>query len=85
VAGHYRVRPDEIVSKSRCRSLTLARQVAMYLARKYTSRSFAEIGGFFGGRNHTSVKSAEAKVEVLRQSSGTLAKDIEALTDSLES
>jgi len=84
VARHYGVTLDALVSSRRHRSLSLARQVAMYLSRKYTGRSLAEVGKFFGGRNHSSVKCAEVKVESLRKARPTLAKDIETIIDSLE-
>ena len=35
----------------------------MYLARKHVGASYSEIGQFFGGRNHSTVISAEKKVE----------------------
>jgi chromosomal replication initiator protein len=84
VGRHYGIPVEEILSPSRHRSLTLARQVAMYIARKHTKRSLAEIGTFFGGRNHTSVKTAESKVEALRLEDPALARDIEKIIDSFE-
>ncbi|MFM7150571.1 MAG: DnaA ATPase domain-containing protein, partial [Gemmataceae bacterium] len=47
------------------------RMVGMYLARKYTSVSHADIGKYFGGRNHSTVVAAEKKVrEWLRENRG---------------
>jgi chromosomal replication initiator protein len=37
--------------------------LAMYLARKHTGSSYGEIGQYFGGRNHSTVMSAEKKVD----------------------
>jgi chromosomal replication initiator protein len=84
VARHFGVSVEALASGRRHRSLSLARQVAMYLSRKYTERSLAEIGQFFGDRNHTSVKSAESKVQRLLQKSPVLAKDLEMIIDSFE-
>jgi chromosomal replication initiator protein len=36
--------------------------LAMFLARKHTGAAYSEIGRFFGGRNHSTVISAEKKV-----------------------
>jgi chromosomal replication initiator protein len=51
--------------KSECRSRTVAqpRMLAMFLARKHTSTPYSEIGQHFGGRNHSTVMSAERKVQ----------------------
>ena len=38
------------------------RMMAMYLARKHTGTACSEIGRYFGGRNHSTVISAEKKV-----------------------
>ncbi len=37
--------------------------LAMYLARKHVGAAYGEIGRYFGGRNHSTVISAEKKVE----------------------
>jgi chromosomal replication initiator protein len=50
-------------SDSRTRALAYPRMLAMYLARKYVGAPYNEIGHFFGGRNHSTVISAERKVK----------------------
>jgi chromosomal replication initiator protein len=46
--------------------------LAMYLARKHTQAAYQEIGKHFGNRNHSTVMSAERKVEGWVQSSAEL-------------
>ncbi len=84
VADYYQMSLRALSASGRQRSLTLPRQVAMYLARKYTDRSLAEIGKAFGDRNHTSVKSAESKIQQLLVTMPALAKDVEKIIDSFE-
>jgi chromosomal replication initiator protein len=55
VSNFYGVKLAELQSKRRHRSITVPRQVCMYLARKRTRYSLEEIGGYFGGRDHTTV------------------------------
>ena len=55
VLEFYGVRLSDLQSKRRHRSITLPRQVCMFLARKRTNLSLQEIGGHFGGRDHTTV------------------------------
>jgi chromosomal replication initiator protein len=63
VSDYYRVQPRQLGSGRRQRSLLLARQVSMYLARRLTPMSLQEIGACFGGRDHTTVLHACRKVE----------------------
>ncbi len=55
VTNFYDVRLADLQSKRRARSVALPRQVCMYLARRHTQHSLGEIGGYFGGRDHTTV------------------------------
>src|SRR5699024_9172405 len=47
---------------SRSRTLTTARQIAMYLCRELTDLSLPKIGQAFGGRDHTTVMHANKKI-----------------------
>ena len=47
------------------RQVTLARQVAMFLARKHLGQSYPELGRAFGGRDHTTVLASVRKIEAL--------------------
>lgn len=55
VTEYYSVKITDLQSKRRQRSIALPRQVCMFLARKHTRLSLEEIGGYFGGRDHTTV------------------------------
>lgn len=58
----FGVEEQELKSSRRTRSLSQPRMLAMYLARKHTSAAYSEIGQYFGGRNHSTVISAERKI-----------------------
>ncbi|MEL7087628.1 MAG: helix-turn-helix domain-containing protein, partial [Planctomycetota bacterium] len=45
----------DLQSRRRFKSIVEPRQICMYLARKRTRFSLEEIGGYFGGRDHTTV------------------------------
>ena len=55
VTAYYNVKLSDLQSKRRHKSVTGPRQVCMWLARKRTRFSLEEIGGYFGGRDHTTV------------------------------
>jgi chromosomal replication initiator protein len=63
VSRHYNTRVGDLKGKSRQKSVTLPRMVAMYLCRKGLGSSFPEIGDRFGGRDHTTVMNACRKIE----------------------
>lgn len=63
VTEFYGVKVSDLQSKRRQRSIALPRQVCMYLARRHTRFSLEEIGGFFGGRDHTTVMHAVKTVD----------------------
>jgi chromosomal replication initiator protein len=63
VTSYYNVRTSDLQSKKRHKSIAFPRQVCMFLARKHTRYSLEEIGGYFGGRDHTTVLHAVRTVD----------------------
>ena len=55
VCQHYNVTPANISSRSRKKDYVMARQVAVYLAQKYTKMPASRIGRLVGGRDHSTV------------------------------
>jgi len=73
VSDRFNVSISQLQSKSRTRSLTLPRQITMYLSRKLTNMSLTEIGGFLGGRDHSTVIHADEKIiELLKKDKNLL-------------
>jgi chromosomal replication initiator protein len=58
----FGVTSDQLRSTNRLRSLSQPRMLAMFLARRHTRAAYSEIGQYFGGRNHSTVISAEKRV-----------------------
>ncbi|MCP3887934.1 MAG: chromosomal replication initiator protein DnaA [Desulfobulbaceae bacterium] len=54
VSGQFKVSVQDLQSKSRKKAITVPRQIAMYLARKHTEDSLAQIGKAFN-RDHSTV------------------------------
>ena len=65
--------------KKRNRSISVARQVAIFLLRDLTQMSFPEIGREMGGRDHSTAMYAFRSVEENRDSDAVLSRDIETL------
>jgi chromosomal replication initiator protein len=63
VTEFFNVKVTDLQSKRRQRSIAMPRQLCMYLARRNTRFSLEEIGGYFGGRDHTTVMHAVKTIE----------------------
>jgi chromosomal replication initiator protein len=55
VCEYYDLTYDKLQAKTRKREIVQARQISMYLAKKFTKNSLKTIGEHFGGRDHTTV------------------------------
>ncbi|WP_238473970.1 chromosomal replication initiator protein DnaA [Altericroceibacterium spongiae] len=85
VCQFYRVDRSEMSSKRRARAVVRPRQIAMYLAKVLTPRSYPEIGRKFGGRDHSTVIHAVRLIEDLRQRDADMDGDVRSLLRQLES
>jgi len=63
VSDRFGLSVNELCSAKRSQSIAYPRQVAMYLSRALTDSSLPKIGKEFGGRDHTTVMHANAKIE----------------------
>lgn len=61
-AQYFNLSIEDLQGSSRSRTLTTARQIAMYLCRELTDLSLPKIGEAFGGRDHTTVMHANRKI-----------------------
>ena len=62
VARHYKITPEEMISKSRKANIVLPRQIGIHLARKLTQHSTTEIAQYFNVKDHTTVLHACNKI-----------------------
>lgn len=83
VTAFYDVTLSNLQSKRRQRSIALPRQVCMYLARRYTRYSLEEIGGYFGGRDHTTVLHAVRMITAHRDRDNEMDKTLTAIESKL--
>ncbi len=63
VTAHFNTKLSELQTKRRSNAVVFPRQIGMYLIRKSTRHSLEEIGGFFGGRDHSTVLYAIERIE----------------------
>ena len=76
VSNYFNIALSEMLSQRRSRPLARPRQIAMYLAKKMTSRSLPEIGRRFANRDHTTVIHAVKTITRLSEQDDEMKKNI---------
>ena len=83
VMARYNVRQSDLQSKRRSRSVAFPRQVCMYLARTLTRHSLEEIGGYLGGRDHTTVLHAYRTIDAQAKDNRELHVTLDLLSQEI--
>ncbi len=83
VSNYYNIPLSEMLSQRRSRPLARPRQVAMYLAKKLTTRSLPEIGRRFANRDHTTVIHAVKTITRLSDQDDEMKKNINQIKSLL--
>ncbi len=79
VAATYGLKVSDLKGTKRNRSVSLPRQVAMYLCREVLGMSYPEIGESFGGRDHTTIINGCRKITGLLDTDGSLQSTVDAI------
>ena len=80
----FNLNPQDIKGNRRDKNMVFARQIAMYLTRELTNFSLPEIGGFFGGKDHTTVLYSCNKVKNSLPENLKLKSDLEKLIHKIK-
>ena len=83
VSNFFNIPLSEMLSQRRSRPLARPRQIAMYLAKKMTSRSLPEIGRRFANRDHTTVIHAVKTITRLSEQDDEMKKNISQIKSLL--
>lgn len=84
VSTHFEVKQLDLISARRAVAIARPRQIAMYLAKRLTTRSLPEIGRKFGNRDHSTVIHAVKRIEDLRSKDVEIDGAVRALMRTLE-
>jgi chromosomal replication initiator protein len=84
VAAQYKVKVDSLLARSNVRHVLLPRQLAMYLCKRLTKKSYPEIGRQFGGKHHTTVMHSVQKIDRLISSDVDIRGTVDKLVEVLE-
>ncbi len=83
VSNYFNIALSEMLSQRRSRPLARPRQIAMYLAKKMTTRSLPEIGRRFANRDHTTVIHAVKTITRLSEQDEEMKKNISQIKSLL--
>lgn len=84
-ARRFGVKVSELQSKKRSKAITHPRHVCMFLARQLTSQSLEQIGGYFGGRDHTTVLHANRAIAQAAKQDAQLSQLLETIAAEVKS
>jgi chromosomal replication initiator protein len=84
IESFYSISHDDLLGEKRSQGISYPRQVAMYLSRSMTGKSYPDIGKAFGGKDHTTAMYAYNKIEKKRQLSRETDREIERLVALLK-
>ena len=84
VSDYFSINPDDLKAKTRKKEIVIARQVAMYFSKDYTSHSLKSIGYHFGGRDHSTVIHAVQSVNDMIDTNAKFRYSIEELKKKLK-
>jgi chromosomal replication initiator protein len=84
VCRYYNLSSADLVGSKRSQAIVYPRQIAMYLSRELTDLSLPKIGEGFGGRDHTTVMHATAKIQKLMSEQRQVYTEIQQLTNSIK-
>ena len=84
VSATTKVKPSDIISTKRTKGISTSRQIAIYLSRKYTSKTYKEIGEKFGGRDHSTVITSISNIEKMMLDDEHIAKLVNKLSKEIE-
>ena len=83
-ADYFGITIDDLCSANRSRTMVSARHIAMYLCRELTDLSLPKIGREFGGRDHTTVMSADKKIRTLMAERRSTFNQVTELTSRIK-
>ncbi len=83
VSEYFSVSPSQLKGKLRKREVLIPRQISMYLIRELTDTSLAEIGGYFDGRDHSTVLNSIERINRLCEEEPSLKRKLSEIKNRL--
>ncbi len=82
---YYQISAEDIKGQRRSKNIAAARHISIYLIRTLTNLSFADIGSYYGNRDHATVMNSCKKIEKAMVNDSAIAATIRDITSNLNS
>lgn len=83
VSKYFSIKISDLKSRDRSRKFALPRQIAMYLMRKYCSKSYADIGIILGGKDHSTIVHGDKLIKESLSTNAEIKRHIEEIQNAL--
>ena len=83
VCSYYKIKYEDLMSKTKLKKIAFPRQIAMYLCRELTEHTYPHIGAAFNDRDHTTVMYAVNKISKEVKKDDSLRKAVEQIKNSI--
>lgn len=83
ITSEFAITARELTGKSRTQTVSLPRQIAMFLLREHTESSLEDVGRIFGNRDHTTVLYAVNKIRERSQKDRMFKELLDGLSNRL--
>lgn len=83
VVHYFSLKITDMTSSKRSKNIVYPRQIAMYLCRELTDLSLPEIGGIFGGKDHTTILYACDKIKTALERDSSLRETISRIKQEI--
>lgn len=84
VSNTYGISVENIMSDKRDKNIKDARQISMYIIREITGMSLEDIGKYFGGKTHSTVKHSIDKVRTMMDDDFQFKKTVEDIIKNVK-
>lgn len=84
VASNYNITVEDLKSKKRVASISVPRQIAMYICRTVLEESLPKIGIEFGGKDHTTVMHSVDKIKKELLNNSILEMEIQKIVSQIK-
>jgi chromosomal replication initiator protein len=84
VCEYFKIKEEDLLSKTRMKNILMPRQIAMFLSRELTNNSLHSIAVKFGGKDHTTVLYTCKKIKRLYDTDDYMKGVIDEIRKSIE-